>query len=333
MEVPEEDILWMYEKMYKIRTYENKLKEIYYEGKKPDFDISAGPIPGELHLSAGQEPVAVGCCIHLREDDVVVGTHRAHHFAIAKGVDLKKMTAEIFGKKTGLSKGKGGHMHLFDPAVNFCCSGIVGASWPPSVGGGLAANMKNEDFVSVSFGGEGASNQGTFHESLNLASVWNLPVIFIIEDNKWSISVPKEKSTTVEDSSVRAKGYDMPGHRIEDNDVLEIYRVCKEAVERARNGNGPTLIEIETYRYFGHFEGDPQVYRPDNEVERLKENDPIDNLEAYLLDNDISTEEDLEEIREEKTEEIEEAIEYARESDYPDVKEAYKDVYSEGGEK
>jgi len=211
MEISEQVLLSLYRTMYKIRYYEETLGKIYYEGKSPIFDISAGPIPGELHLSSGQESSAVGVCAHLKPEDAVVGTHRIHHFAIAKGVDLRAMTAEIFGKRTGLSAGKGGHMHLFDPKVNFSCSGIVGASFPQAVGVGIAAKQQGADYIAVAVGGEGAANQGTFHESLNLAALWKLPVIFVIEDNSWAISVPKDKSTSLSRNSERAKAYGIPG--------------------------------------------------------------------------------------------------------------------------
>jgi pyruvate dehydrogenase E1 component alpha subunit len=330
-EIPKETLLEMFRTMHKIRTYEESLGEVYYEGKTPAFDISAGPIPGELHLSSGQESAAVGVCMHLRPDDAVIGTHRAHHFAIAKGVDLKKMTAEIFGKATGLSGGKGGHMHLFDAGVNFSCSGIVGASFPQAVGVGLAAKMKGEDYVAVAVGGEGAANQGTFHEALNMAAIWNLPVIFVIEDNGWAVSVPKDKSTAIADNSERAKAYGIPGVSVDGEDVKAVYKAAKEAVERARRGEGPTLIEIRVYRLRGHFEGDPQLYRPEEDLELANARDPLPKFEKVLLENGIATEEDLKKIKEENEKEVREAIEFARNSPYPEPEEALKGVFAGGG--
>jgi pyruvate dehydrogenase E1 component alpha subunit len=326
-EISEETLVSMYKTMYKIRTYEETLGQIYYEGKSPVFDISAGPIPGELHLSSGQESSAVGVCAHLRPDDAVVGTHRAHHFAIAKGVDLKEMTAEIFGKKTGLSAGKGGHMHLFDPRVNFSCSGIVGASFPQAVGVGIAAKQQNADYVAIAVGGEGAANQGTFHESLNLAALWKLPVIFVIEDNEWAISVPKEKSTAVSRNSERAKAYGIPGVYVDGKDVVAVYEVAKEAVERARSGDGPSLIEVRVYRFRGHFEGDGQLYRPKEDLEQSHANDPIKYLESQLLSRGIVSSNDLTKIQEDIVNEVNEAINFARESDYPDPQEALENVF------
>ena len=204
MEATAEQLLWMYVKMIEIREYEETMAKVYLEAKLPPkiqkglaFDIGAGPVPGEMHLAAGQEPVAVGVCAHLRREDTVVGAHRPHHFAIAKGVDLDAMTAEMFGKATGLGRGKGGHMHLFDPAVKFSCSGIVGAGAPQACGAALAAKKLGTDRVAVAFFGEGAANQGAFHEALNLAALWTLPVVFVVEDNKYGISVEKSASTAI----------------------------------------------------------------------------------------------------------------------------------------
>ncbi len=316
--------LKMYELMWKIRLFEEKIREAYYEGKQPLFNIAAGPIPGEMHLAAGQEPAAVGMMIHLRLEDVVEGTHRSHHLAIAKGVDLKKLAAEIFGKKTGLGKGKGGHMHLFDSKVNFSCSGIVGASFPQAAGAALAFKLMGVDNVAVAYGGDGAANQGTFHEALNLAAIWDLPLIVVIEDNKWAISVPKSKSTAIERNSDRASAYGIPGMFVPDNDLFAMFEAAKEAVERARKGKGPTLIEIETCRFYGHFEGDPQVYRPKEEIEEIKRKDPIIRVRDELKRRGWLDDETDKKIVEKARAEVEEAIKYARESPYPEPEEAVR---------
>jgi len=318
----------LYEKMYLIREYEESLAKVYYEGKTPLFDISKGPVPGELHLSSGQESCAVGVCESLKKEDGVVATHRAHHFAIAKGVDMKEMTAEIFGKRTGLCCGKGGHMHLFDPRVNFSCSGIVGASFPQATGIGLAAKLEGKDYVGVAVGGEGAANQGTFHESLNLASMWKLPVIFVIEDNSWAISVPKEKATSISAISERAKAYGIPGVTVDGQDVLAVYEAAKEAIERARRGEGPSLLEVKVVRLRGHFEGDPQAYRAKEEMENARNKDPILYFERYLKDHNVS-EDKLEDIRERCKNRVREVIDYARNAPYPEDKDALKDVFVE----
>lgn len=240
MEPTKQQLLWMYETMLLIREYEETMAKVYLEGKLPPniqkglaFDIGSGPVPGEMHLAAGQEPVAAGVCAHLRAEDTVVGTHRPHHFAIAKGVPLDRMTAEIFGKAGGLSRGKGGHMHLFDPEHKFSCSGIVGASLPPASGAALAAKKAGKDWVAVAFFGEGAANQGAFHESLNLAALWKLPALFVCEDNKYAISVDKTHSTAIRSNAERAAAYGIPGIAVTTNDAIEVFAAAGEAIARA----------------------------------------------------------------------------------------------------
>jgi len=327
MTLSKETLLDLYRTMQKIRFFEETMVDVYFEGKLPAFDIGHGTVPGEMHLAAGQEPPAVGVGAHLRPDDTVTGPHRAHHIAIAKGVDLKKMAAEIFGKETGLCHGKGGHMHLFDVEHKFGCSGIIGAGMPPAAGAALAAKKMGKDSVAVAFFGDGAANQGVFHETLNLAAVWNLPLIFVCEDNDWAISVPKAKSTAVQDNSQRAASYGIPGVRIEDNDVLAVYEAAGEAVARARRGEGPTLLEVATYRYLGHFQGDPELYRPKDEVEELKKKDPIKRLGQQLMEQGMATQEELDQIHGEAKAEVNEAIEFARQSPYPKPEAALEHVF------
>lgn len=318
--------LWMYANMVKSRHFEDLIKPAYFEGKSPVFNMAKGPLPGEMHLSDGQEPCAVGVCAHLRADDTVTATHRPHHIAIAKGVDLNAMAAEIFGKKDGLAGGRGGHMHLFDPAVNFSCSGIIAQGLGPAVGAAMAAKHLGSDAVAVAFLGDGAANQGAFHEALNLASVWKAPVVFVIEDNSYGISVSKSDCTAVESNAVRAAAYDMPGHDVPGNDPDAVFEIVGEAVERARRGHGPSLIEIETSRLEGHFMGDPEGYRPDGEVDRLKELDPIPKFRARLLGDGFeeavleSTEQDARNI-------VDQAFSFARENQYPEPEEAYDHVF------
>lgn len=326
MSIPTEKLLWMYEMMVKSRYFEETMEEVYMEGKTP-FNIGAGTVPGEMHLSNGQEPAAVGIIAHLTDDDTVSSPHRPHHHAIAKGVNLNKMTAEMFGKKTGLSKGKGGHMHLFDPDVKFSCSGIVAAGIPHAVGAALAAKKRGTDAIAVAFIGEGAANAGTFHESLNLAALWKLPVILVIEDNQYGISVPKDIATSVESNHLRASSYDIVGERVDDNDTIEMYKVSERAVERARKGEGPTIIEIETYRYLGHFQGDPQTYRLEDEVPSLRKKDPINKIKNYILEEGLEEESALEEREKRVKTLVDKAYEYARESEYPKPEDALKDVF------
>lgn len=328
MQLARDKLLWMYRTMLLIRRYEERLVDAYLEGKTPRFDIGWGPVPGEMHLAAGQEPVAVGVMVHLRREDTVTGPHRPHHLAIAKGVDLKKMTAEIFGKKTGLGQGKGGHMHLFDPAAKFSCSGLIGASFPPALGAALAAKMQGKDWVAVAFAGEGAANQGSFHESLNLAALWKLPVVFVIEDNSWAISVPKSKSTAIASNAERAAAYGIPGAHIGENDALAVAEAAGAAVERARRGEGPSLIEVKTFRYLGHFQGDPELYRPKGEVEELKKKDGIERFRKWLLGQNALSEAADQELRAGVEKELEAAFEFARASAYPAPEDALLHVFA-----
>lgn len=334
MQPANEQLLWMYETMVVIREFEETMVNVYLEGKLPPriqkglaFDIGAGPVPGEMHLAAGQEPVAVGVCAHLQKADSVVGTHRPHHFAIAKGVPLDKMAAEIFGKASGLGHGKGGHMHLFDPEHKFSCSGIIGASLPPACGAALAAKKQGTNAIAVAFFGEGAANQGSFHKSLNLAALWHLPVLFVCEDNSWAISVAKKTSTAIASNADRAAAYGMPGVDVEHNDALEVFEVAAEAVGRARRGEGPSLIEVKTDRYLGHFQGDAEAYRPKSEVEELRKHDPIPALASHLRERGLLDDQTDTDIRARAHKRVTDAYTFARESAYPAVEEALRDVF------
>lgn len=309
-----DSLLWMYRMMATSRRYEERIREIYLEGKTPLFNMANGPIPGEMHLSNGQEPCAVGVCAHLGPEDFVTATHRPHHIAIAKGVDLKAMTAEIFGKATGLSGGRGGHMHLFDPAVNFACSGIIAQGMGPAVGAALAFHLRGEPSVAVAYVGEAAVNQGAWHEAMNLAAVWNLPFICIVEDNGWGISVPKSGSTAVPFNAQRAAAYGMPGIHIAGNDPVALYDSAGEAIQRARAGLGPSLIEIETFRLEGHFMGDTEEYRPAGEKQALFPRDPIPSLRQHIVDERIAAEADLLEVEALAVQAVEDAIDFARTS-------------------
>ena len=316
----------MFEDMVTARHYEERLQEEYLEGKQPAFDISAGPIPGELHLAAGHEAAGAGVCAHLRDDDTVTAPHRPHHVAIAKGVDLKRMTAEIFGRETGLGKGKGGHMHLFDPDVNFACSGIIAEGCPPAVGAGLAAKKRNTDSVAVAYLGEGAIDQGAFLESLNLAAVQNLPVVFIIEDNDWAISMPKDRVTDVENGAQRAAGFEMPGVRVDHDDALAVYDAAGEAIGRARDQNGPTVIEVQVHRRMGHFMGDPESYRPEEDQEAAQARDSIERLAEDLRNHGVG-DDTIDQLRENGHERVEDAIEWAKDQPQPDPEDAHEDMF------
>jgi TPP-dependent pyruvate/acetoin dehydrogenase alpha subunit len=320
--------LEMHRQMVRIRIFEETIQKIYMEGKSPAFDIAAGPVPGEMHLAAGQEPVAAGVCIHLRQSDAVTATHRPHHVALAHGMDMKKLAAEIFGKETGLGHGKGGHMHLFDPVTHFGCSGIIGEGMPTALGHALAFKKQGRDDVAVSFFGEGAANQGAFHESLNLAALWNLGVVFVCEDNAWAISVPKATATAIANNSDRAAAYGIPGVLIPDNDPEAIFEAAGEAIARARAGKGPTLIEVKTDRLLGHFEGDPQMYRTKDEMERLQARDALKHYEKQLIKAGTLTTESAEKVWKAAGAEVDAAVEFARQSPYPEPEAALLHVFA-----
>lgn len=320
--------LEMHRQMVRIRIFEETIQKIYMEGKTPAFDIAAGPVPGEMHLAAGQEPVAAGVCIHLRPSDAVTATHRPHHVALAHGMDMKKLAAEIFGKDTGLGHGKGGHMHLFDPVTHFGCSGIIGEGIPTAVGHALAFKKQGRDDIAVAFFGEGAANQGSFHESLNLAALWDLGVVFVCEDNAWAISVAKATATAIANNSDRAAAYGIPGVLIPDNDPEAIFEAAGVAVDRARTKKGPTLIEVKTDRLLGHFEGDPQLYRTKEEMETLQKRDALKKYEQQLIKAGTLTTESAEQVWKAGRAEVDAAIDFARKSPYPEPNAALLHVFA-----
>jgi TPP-dependent pyruvate/acetoin dehydrogenase alpha subunit len=302
----------LHHQMVRARVFEDTIQKAYMEGKTPAFDIAAGPVPGEMHLAAGQEPVAAGVCAHLRPTDAVTATHRPHHVALAHGMDMNRMAAEIFGKEAGLCHGKGGHMHLFDADTNFGCSGIIGEGIPTAVGAALAFKKRGRDDVAVSFFGDGAANQGSFHESLNLAALWELPVVFVCEDN----------------DSDRAVAYGIPGVLVPDNDVVGVYEAAGEAVDRARRGGGPSLIEVKTDRLLGHFEGDAQLYRSAEELDMLRERDAIGRFEAQLEANGVMSAEEAQTAWAAARAEVDAAVEFAVSSPYPDPASALQHVFA-----
>src|SRR6478752_117873 len=326
-EIPEPDVRRaLHSTMVLIRTFEEAILADYHADKKPAWDIGAGLIPGEMHLSAGQEPVAAGVCAHLRPGDAVTATHRPHHFALAHGIDIDRMAAEIYGRETGLGRGRGGHMHLFDPGTHFSCSGIIAEGYPPALGQAFACQRRGSDRIAVAITGEGAANQGAFHESLNLAARWSLPVVFVVEDNDWAISVPRDVATAIPSNADRAAAYGIPGQRITDNDVDAIYTAAGGAVARARAGEGPTLLEIHTLRLWGHFEGDAQGYRP--ELAEVPEHDPIPRYERRLRDAGVLDDDAVERIGAAASERVEDAVAYAKNSPLPDAASATSHVFA-----
>lgn len=317
-----DELIRLYRTMTKIRLFEESIGTTYID------EMAEGrSLLGELHLSIGQEGIAAGTCAHLHRQDSVTSYYRGHGHAIAKGVDMAKIAAEILGREAGLSKGKGGHMHLFDPANNFSTTGIVGAQLPLSLGPALTSKTLGLGSVSVVFFGDGAANQGTFHESLNLASVWKLPVIFVCEDNAWAMSVPKTASTSVQDNAQRAAAYNMPGVAVDGNEVLGVWKAAREAVVRARSSNGPTLLDCKTYRLRGHIEGDQQIYRSKEELDEWKSKDPILRLEKHIVEEQILAQSDLDRIHAEEKALVDRAIESAKNSPWPRAEESLTSVF------
>ena len=314
-------LLNFYRIMLRIRYFENKITDLY----------SRGLMPGLAHLYIGEEAIAVGVCANLTNRDFSTSTHRGHGHLIAQGADLKKMMAEILGKETGYCKGKGGSMHIADFSKGILgANGIVGAGVPIATGSGYSAKVRGTDQVTVAFFGDAASNQGTFHESINMAAAWKLPIVYVCENNLYGISVDIRKVTATKDIAIRAKAYDIPGIVVDGNDILEVYRVTKEAVERARKGEGPSLIECKTYRWKGHHVGDPgQIYRLEKETEEWKEHCPIKTFRERLIKEKIFSKEELDLIEKDTKEMIKEAADFAIQSPYPDEKEAYEDLFVE----
>ncbi|RLI22644.1 pyruvate dehydrogenase (acetyl-transferring) E1 component subunit alpha [Candidatus Bathyarchaeota archaeon] len=319
MNPPREKLVEMYRKMLEIRQFEEKVYELYGQNL----------VPGTIHLYAGQEAVAVGVCANLRREDYIVSTHRGHGHCIAKGADLKRVMAEILGKKTGYCKGKGGSMHIADFSIGILgATGVVGAGIPIAVGAGLSIKLRGTDQVVACFFGDGASNQGTFHEGINMAAIWRLPVLFVCENNLYAMGTRQSRVMLIENIAERASAYGIPGVTVDGNDVLAVYEAAEKAVERAKRGEGPTLIECKTYRHKGHSRMDPATYRPKEEVEFWLKKDPIPRFRNKLSEMNVLSEEELREIETEVSRKIEEAVKFALESPYPEPEEALKDVYA-----
>ena len=310
----------MYLRMKRIREFESKAKELFADGR----------IPGFVHLYIGEEAVATGVCANLEDRDYITSTHRGHGHIVAKGGDLKVMMAELYGKETGYCKGKGGSMHIADASKGILgANGIVGAGHNIAVGAGLSASVRGTDQVCACFFGDGSTNQGTFHEAMNLAAIWKLPVIFVCENNNYGVSMSQAEHMLIKDIAERGAAYGVPGVVVDGNDVIAVYEAAKEAVARARKGEGPTLLECKTYRHGGHFEGDPAKYRPAEEVEAWLKKDPIPRLAAFAKENGILTEKDIKTLDGQVAKEIEEAIAFAEASAYLPVERIVEDVYGD----
>jgi pyruvate dehydrogenase E1 component alpha subunit len=310
--------LQLYETMQRIRSFEMAVIELFARGK----------IPGFLHTYVGEEAVAAGVCAVLRPDDKIISTHRGHGHLIAKGGRMDLMMAELFGKRTGYCRGKGGSMHIAEPDLGMLgANAIVGAGIAIINGAALTAQYLGTDQVAVAFFGDGASNTGAFHEALNMASVWNLPAIFVCENNAYAESTPQSWHQKITDVAVRATSYDMPSASADGNDAEAVHLAAMDAVARARAGGGPTLIEAKTYRIRGHYEGDPEIYRTKEEVESWKEKDPIDRWRKVLLKMGVSAE-DMDEIDTRIDQELVKAVAFAEESPLPDPAEARSDIFT-----
>ncbi len=308
-------------KMFLIRKFEEGAEDSY----------TRGLIHGTMHLSIGQEASAVGSCMSLSDEDKITSTHRGHGHCVAKDADLGKMFAEFFGKETGYCKGRGGSMHIADPSKgNLGANGIVGGGLPIAVGAALSAKRLGTGAVTVCFFGDGANNEGAFHESLNMAAVWKLPVVFVCENNRYGMSTSTSRSTAVKQIAERAAAYSMPGVTVDGNDFSAVTEAVDAAVARARRGEGPSLVENMTYRWRGHSKSDRNRYRTKEEIAEWMERDPIVAMSKLLVDHKILTEAEVGALEEDAARIIREAIDFAAASPDPKIEEATRDVYTEG---
>ena len=320
MAISNEQMKDMYVKMRRIRDFESTAAKLFAEGK----------IPGFVHLYLGEEAIAPAVCECLTDNDFITSTHRGHGHIIAKGGDLNLMMAELFGRETGYCKCKGGSMHIADRDKGILgANGIVGAGHCIACGAGLSAKVRGTDQVCVCFFGDGSTNQGTFHESLNMASIWKLPVIFVCENNHYGISMSQDRHQAIKDVADRGAAYNIPGVAVDGNDPLAVYEAAHEAVARARAGKGPTLIECKTYRQHGHFEGDPAIYKPKEEQEAWMEKDPMPRYAKFLVENGVMTQAEVDTVDAQVAKEIDDAIAFADAQPIPAVETAVVDVYSD----
>ena len=314
-----EDYLNLYRKMYLIRLFEESCGENY----------SKGFIRGFLHLYIGQEAVAVGSIDSLEDKDFIVTHYRDHGHAIARGLSTNGLMAELFGKETGVSKGKGGSMHLFDSDKNFMGGhAIVGAQMPLAAGFALASQYRKDDAVTMVYFGDGATNQGTFHETMNLASVWKLPMIFFLENNFYGMGTSVERIRSNGKSfSNLAEGYGIPSTVVDGMDVIAVKETTKEVVDKVRKGNGPALIEATTFRFQGHSMADPAKYRESSEVDEWRKKDPLESFPEYIISKNIASKDEVNDVKKSVEDEMDAAVKFATESNEPDLESLSKDVY------
>lgn len=318
-ELDSEFLLEMYTSMQLIRAFEKMAEQSYTMGK----------IHGTMHLAIGQEASAVGSVAALDPDDYVLNTHRGHGVCIAKGVEIPRMVAEFYGKETGYCRGRGGSMHIANIEVgNLGANGVVAGGIPLAVGVGLSIKIRQRDQIVMCFFGDGAANSGAFHESLNMAAIWTLPIVFVCENNQYAMSYPIAKAINIDSLAERAASYGMSGKSVDGNDLLAVYNAALEAVEHARNGNGPSLLVNETYRWRGHSKSDRNLYRTKDEIETWKEKDPILRFESYLTSLAILSEDEAKQIANEAKIQIEEGVQFAEESPEPKVEDIEEGVYA-----
>ena len=318
MELTREQAVWIYERMRLIRSFEERVARLFADGR----------IPGFVHLYAGEEAVAVGVCAHLGDRDYITSTHRGHGHCIAKGVPVNEMMAELFGRATGSCKGKGGSMHIADVSRGMLgANGIVGGGPPLAAGAALTARTLGTGGVAGCFFGDGAAEQGTTHEAMNLAAIWNLPVVFVCENNQFAESTPVGYHCAATSIADRAASYNIPGVLLDGYDVLAMYEAAGEAVARARRGEGPSLLEAKTWRYFGHFEGDQVTYRTAEQSAAYREHDPLALFAKQATERGLLSRADLDRIDQDAERQVDEAVEFADRSPLPAPEDSLSDVY------
>jgi len=319
MEIPKDKLLLMYERMLKIRHFEDRVKDLF----------ASGELPGFVHLYLGEEAVAVGVCANLNDDDYITSTHRGHGHIIAKGGEMSCMMAELYAKSTGYNKGKGGSMHIAWPKLGILgANGILAAGIGIATGAALSSKLRKSGQVTACFFGDGASNEGNFHECLNIAGAFNLPIVYVCENNLYAVGTRQADVRRIEDIADRAMGYGMPGVVVDGNDVVAMYEATREAVARARAGDGPTLIEAKTYRWRTHFEGEPDTYRPPEEVEAWLKREPIAPYRKLLIERGVVSEAEASAIEKSVIAELDEAVEFARQSPEPEPETAMADLWA-----
>jgi len=319
MDIPKEKLVQMYRGMLRIRHFEDRVKDLF----------AAGEMPGFVHLYLGEEAVAVGACTALKDDDYITSTHRGHGHILAKGGEMKYMMAELYGKATGYNKGKGGSMHIACPELGILgANGIVSGGIPIATGAALSAKYRKSGQVVVCFFGDGAASEGTFHESVNIASAFDLPVVYICENNLYGVGTRQSDVRNIVDIADRGAAYGIPGLVVDGNNVIAVYEAVSEAAKRARNGEGPSLLECKTYRWRTHFEGEPDTYRPPEEVKAWLKREPIAPYRKELIEQGVIDKTKAEQIEKEVQKDLEEAVEFARTSPLPDPETALEGLWA-----